>query len=158
MQRFNSLGYALTFLLFFMVLGCNDDNDVVDNTNVWSGAKITFTKADLADWTLEQNQDRITANVWITRANTKGIFNIISETAYSDASPSDTEWAYGTTDDLDNLVFDTWINTSGNNPSSMIDKNVVLHLISDDIYLDVIFKSFSGGGSAGGFSYERSTK
>ena len=33
----------------------------------WTGPKITFTKADDADWTLEENQDRITDNVWITR-------------------------------------------------------------------------------------------
>ncbi len=40
----------------------------------------TFTKSNNADWTLEANQDRITDNVWITRANNSGIFNIATET------------------------------------------------------------------------------
>ena len=36
----------------------------------------TFTKTDYADWTLEGNQDRITDNVWITRQNNRGLYNI----------------------------------------------------------------------------------
>ena len=44
---------------------------------------VVFTKADSADWTLEDNQDRITDNVWITRKHTQSIFNIVQETGYS---------------------------------------------------------------------------
>ncbi|MGB5364159.1 MAG: hypothetical protein WBN17_12735 [Aureibaculum sp.] len=138
------------------MISCN--NDDTDNLNIWTGSKIIFTKADGADWTLEENQDRITSNVWITRANTKGIFNIVSETGYGDLSPADTEWSQGTTADIGILTFNTWINTSGNNPTSLLNKDLVLHLITDDIYIDIKFISFSGGGSAGGFAYERSTK
>ena len=129
-------GLIVLLISFIGMISCN--NDVTDNLNIWTGSKIIFTKADGADWTLEENQDRITSNVWITRANTKGIFNIVSETGYG--------------------AFNTWINTSGNNPTSLLNKDLVLHLITDDIYIDIKFISFSGGGSAGGFAYERSTK
>ena len=38
-------------------------------------------------------------------------------------------------------------------------ENFVLHLIEEDIYLDVRFLSWtSGNGAGGGFSYERSTQ
>jgi hypothetical protein len=39
---------------------------------VWSGERITFTKADGADPTAPENQDGITENVWITRGNDGG--------------------------------------------------------------------------------------
>ena len=46
---------------------------------VWNGPTVTFTKAAFADWTQPANQDRITDNVWITRTNSHGIFNIKAE-------------------------------------------------------------------------------
>ena len=47
---------------------------------IWTGAPMTFTKADYADWTNAANQDRITDNVWLTRKDTQGLFNIAQET------------------------------------------------------------------------------
>ena len=35
-----------------------------------------FTKQDSADWTLPENQDRITSSIWITRKHNQSIFNI----------------------------------------------------------------------------------
>ena len=49
---------------------------------IWNGDRFTFQKLNGADWTLEANQDRITDNVWITRANNKGIFNIAKNDAF----------------------------------------------------------------------------
>lgn len=136
-----------------------DDTDANLNPNtVWQGSKITFTKPDNADWTQEANQDRITNTIWITRANNQGIFNIASETSYSAASsPADTEWAIGTTENIGSLNFQNWREMSGNNPPSLVDQNVVVHLITDNIYIDLKFTSWTGGGAGGGFSYERST-
>jgi hypothetical protein len=34
---------------------------------------------------------------------------------------------------------------------------MVVHLITDDIYIDIKFLSWTSGGAGGGFSYERST-
>jgi hypothetical protein len=127
---------------------------------IWTGPKTTFTKADGADWNLQANQDRLTNNVWITRANNSGLFNIVSETSHTkNVSPADTEWAYGTTADIASLNFQPWGATNGSNPPSMVGQDMVLHLISDDIYIDLKFLSWSSGGAGGqgGFSYERST-
>lgn len=124
---------------------------------------MTFSKAANADWTQPANQDRITSNVWITRAGNEGIFNIKTENSYSNSSPDDTEWAVGTTANLASLTFDTWKNTVGS-PGSAVNVNMVLHLITDDVYIDIKFTSWAGGngggsGDSGGgaFSYERST-
>jgi len=131
---------------------------LVTAQTTWTGPKITFTKTNNADWTLEANQDRITDNVWITRANNQGIFNIVTETDYSDfSSPADTEWAIGTTANIGSLTFDNWEDTSGSNPPSLVDQDMVVHLITDDIYIDIKFLSWQSGGAGGGFSYERST-
>ena len=125
---------------------------------VWTGPKMTFTKANFADFTQPANQDRITSNVWITRSDTMGIFNIATETIYSDFfSPEDTEWAFGTTADTGTVTFAAWENAVNSTPPSMVNQDMVLHLITDDIYIDIKFLSWSGGASGGGFSYERST-
>jgi len=132
----------------------------------WTGALTTFTKTNNADWTLPANQDQITSNVSITRANNRGLFNIIVETQAGQGGngpqPSDTEWAFGNiSDGIGSLTFTTWgaaHSASGSgDPSSLIGQDMVVHLITDDIYIDIELLSWSGGGSGGGFSYERST-
>lgn len=127
---------------------------------IWTGTTITFTKSSNADWTLAANQDRITNNVWITRADTQGIFNIATETTYSTnpPSPSDTQWAFGTTANISSLTFQNWKAAISNSPPNSLNQDMVLHLITDDIYIDIKFIAWSQGASAGGgFSYERST-
>jgi len=143
---------------------------------VWTGPTMTFTKTNYADWTLPANQDRITDSTWLTRQNANGIFNIKTETASvyggpptGGLSPANTEWAYGNAADWATLTFDTWWNwqaggpLGSGNPPGTIGKDAVLHLISDDIYLDIKFLSWEkgnpdrGGAGGGGFSYDRST-
>lgn len=133
-------------------------NIFVFGQTIWNGPTITFTKPNNADWTQAINQDRITSNVWITRKNTQGIFNINQELGYSSTSPLGTEWAFGTTSNLGSLTFAPWVTTIANNPPAMVGQNMVLHLISEDIYIDIKFTSWAQGALAGGgFSYERST-
>ena len=146
------------------------DIDDLDNSlnpnSVWQGAPILFEKIDNADWNLESNQDRITDNVWITRANNRFIYNIAQEelgqtgcdTASPNMLPADTEWAFGTVEDgVNTLTFDKLLVINNCNPSSMVNQSFVLHLISDNIYIDVTFLSWTSGGAGGGFSYERAT-
>ena len=137
----------------------NNSNITNENTGptLWRGAATTFNKSDGSNPNLEENQDRITENVWITRGNTGGqIFNIaINNSADKTESPVGTEWAIGTLDELDNLTFDYFRNTISR-PKTVVGKNLVLHLIEDDIYIYVKFTSWSQG-KRGGFSYERST-
>ena len=117
---------------------------------------VTFTKDDYAPWGQPENQDRITDNVWITRSNSQGIFNAAVESGYDfDMSPWDTEWAYGYSEDLAPEHYAVWRDAINGQPPAMIDNPLSVHLISDDIYFDVIFHSWTSGGNGGGFSYTR---
>lgn len=159
--------YILT-LLFFTVLSITKTNA----QTVWTGTTTTFTKSDFADWTLEANQDRITDNVWITRQNKQSIFNIKVETSNNEdgdndactgPTPADTEWAYGTTANYATLTYEPFGTFSGCDfQNFVVNQNIVLHLITDDIYIDLKFTFWSKGGGSGtggggGFAYERST-
>ena len=136
---------------------------------IWGGSEITFTKANNADFTQEQHQDRITADVWLTRGDGGGLFNFKNESIYNEGvSPSLTLWALGDTSDSD-LVFDNFkdfYGSGGNRPPT--NTSIVLKLTqgttaeSDDIHIDLTFTSWTGGGGSqngggGGFSYTRST-
>jgi hypothetical protein len=127
---------------------------------VWTGPLTSFTKAAAADPTLPANQDRITSNVWITRGSSQGIYNAKTETFFVHSlSPADTEWANGTTANFSTLSYtdwNTWAKSVNGGPPSTVSVKAVMHLKSDDIYLDVMFTSWSidAGGS---FSYTRST-
>lgn len=104
--------YILLTMLIFQFNG-----NKINAQTEWTGPKITFTKADGSDWTLEANQDRITNNVWITRQNQWGIFNIAQGDISSSTSctespgqPYDTEWAFGTiANGVNTLTFDDFL-------------------------------------------------
>ncbi|MCF8219228.1 MAG: T9SS type A sorting domain-containing protein [Bacteroidales bacterium] len=126
---------------------------------IWDGPDMTFTKADNADYTLSANQDSITSNVIITRASSGSIFNIAQENSASNNSPVDTEWAIGTTADINSLTFSSFRSiTSGGGGSIQLNHPMVLHLITDDIFIDVQFTSWTSGQNGGGFEYVRSTQ
>jgi hypothetical protein len=101
--------------------------------------------------------------VWITRDTTRGIYNAVTEPFYSDTSPAGTRWAYGTTADLPSLQFKTWFEWHGGDPMRTLGRNAVLHLVAEDIYIDIRFGSWTPGErgrppeTGGGFSYVRST-
>jgi len=139
---------------------------------LWNGPPITFTKPDNADYTLPVNQDRLTENVWLTRLNARPLFNIKIEEGPSDdfMTPLDTEWAFGptqpgtpgpiTASNYAALAFQPFALAL----NSAVGLNVVrfgpgvLHLISDDVYLNIRFTSWTSGEiGGGGFSYIRST-
>lgn len=125
---------------------------------VWDGTMMTFTKQNFAAPTSEDSQDRITDLVWLTRGNNGGqLYNAKTESNSSKSnSPEDTRWAFGTTSNLGSLTFSTFRGTS--KPKLAVGQNMVVHLISDDIYIDIKITSWSSGdNSGGGFSYDRST-
>ena len=150
------------FLFLFLIssMSCSEVNDEPNDTSssiIWNGSLITFEKSDGADPTAEANQDRLTSNVWITRGNNGGqIYNIAKEnTSNKDNSPIGTAWAIGTLDQIESLSFNKFRVAVGN-PKDVVGKDLVLHLIEDDIYLSVKFSSWSSG-QKGGFAYSRST-
>jgi hypothetical protein len=130
---------------------------------------MNFSKAVFANPTLPQNQDCLTANVCLTRGTNEGLFNIAKEPGgYVDSSPADTEWATNLVPanagktieatNFANLEFVPWIDAYGGKgtrmlPATITSRNAVVHLISDNIYLDLRFTSW--GGSGGQFAYQR---
>lgn len=135
---------------------------------LWNGPAMTFNKAPFADPTLATNQDRLTTTVWITRAASRGLYNIATESSYGVVppvlSPVGTRWALGSlANGVQNLTFNPWETTvrsiaPGAGPPNAVGVAMVAHLVADDIYLDLKLTSWSqqtGGG--GGFSYERSS-
>ena len=118
---------------------------------------VVFTKADSVDWTLPENQDHITDNVWITRKHTQSLFNIAQEDGYSgnSGSPVGTLWADTTTTAAVSANYTSFVAMHGGSTQSLIGDTVSLYLPQDGLYFDVTFLSFSGGNSGGGFSYSR---
>ena len=149
---------ATGWLLLFLLAGLAAPV-VTEAATIWTGPPITFTKNAFADPTQAVNQDRLTTNVWITRANNAGIYNAKTEANYAAGSPADTEWAYGTTANYATLTYAPWAAWVANNPPASVGQNAVLHLISDDIYIDIKFTSWGDGHSnpGGSFAYDRST-
>ena len=130
------------------------------SSNKWEGALLSFSKGANESPNQASNQDRITDNVWITRANNGGqIFNIATETsANSSSSPAGTEWAQGSFDNLDTLTFTAFRDACPNGkPKNIVGIPMVLHLIEDDVYIEITFTSWSQG-RLGGFSYNRTTQ
>lgn len=150
------------FTIFLLVLTLS-----LSSQTIWIGDDITFTKADNTDHLQEENQDRITDNVWITRlVGGGGIFNIAIEDNGGDPcfdnAPGDTEWAFGDLEDWDTLSYVTLGELIGCAFNGIPNQPVlVMHLISEDIYLSVDFTSWTSGGGTtgegGGFSYNRSS-
>jgi len=147
----------------YFVDNYDDWDDTDENLNpdsIWSGPKITFTKEGGVNWLLESYQDRITDDVWITRGDRQGIFNVKYETSFGYISPERTAWALGTTDDLPDLRFDTFRSALGYDiGDNIIGQDMVLYIYDEGIFIDIKFTSWESGrdGGQGGFSYERST-
>ena len=153
----NDLFYTL---ILFFIISCSKEKNTTNDTslsNIWNGPIKFFEKKDNTNQLEKTNQDSITENVIITRGNNGGqIFNIAKENeADKYKSPIGTEWAIGSLNQIDSLVFKDFRLTV--KPQYVVGKKLVLHLIEEDIYLSVEFKSWSSG-KKGGFSYERSTE
>ncbi len=125
---------------------------------ICTGPKKLFSKESFADQRLPEKQDQITESSKLTRQNTRGLFNISSEDTYSSASsPANTTWSFGSASDFETLTFKVWERWHSNNPPSTVGKNAVIHIIDEDLYLDISFLSWTQGNGGGGFSYTRST-
>lgn len=139
-------------LLFYFVLPVF----AVHAGTVWNGPLIIY-RQPTADPTQVSNQDRLTPDVWLTRASSKGLFNAAYETSATALSPTNTEWAYGVLSNYASLSYTNWLAwLNGQSPTNLVGKQTVLHLISDNIFLSVQFTNWPSGGS-GGFAYRRST-
>jgi glucose/arabinose dehydrogenase len=117
---------------------------------IWTGPRITRSNTD--------GVDQITPTVGITRGGTQGIYNSSQEPGFTHfLSPKDTQWADGTTANYSTLSYtdwNSWAKLGHGGPPATVGVNAVVHLITDDIYIDIKFLSWSSGGP---YSYERST-
>ena len=144
---------------------CGDGGGFSYTRTDQNGESVTITKEDYADYTLEENQDRITDDVWITRGDQNPLFNIAVEGSYNSSpyiytnvvgSPENTEWSFGRTENLSSYSYQPWqAAIGGTNPSGSLNQFMSLHIISEDIYFDVVFHSWTCCGDGGGFSYTR---
>ena len=141
----------------------DDPSDSLDDVTepgpvIWTGPKIVFEKENFADPADAASQDAITERVVLTRGSRNSLYNVVLEASGGNDSPMGTGWAEGTTADLEGLVFQPLKPAAGDQLKRLPGKSFVLHLVEEDIYLDVTFLTWtSGGDSGGGFSYERST-
>jgi hypothetical protein len=137
---------------------------------VWSGLTTSFIKLPFTDPNLPQNQDPITPNVIFTRGSSQGIYNIARETFYTpNLSPKGTAWATSlsnpgktiTSSNWANLSFTNWQTTYGGPTQlagNITNLDAVVHLIDDDIYLDLRFDYWGQRPDNGtAFSYFRSS-
>ncbi|MDG1822724.1 MAG: T9SS type A sorting domain-containing protein [Flavobacteriaceae bacterium] len=149
------------FYLFLLI------TNLINAQTIWTGPKVTFTKANNSNGNLEANQDGITDIVRLARSNENVLYNAIIQTAaptdgYN--SPLDTEWAEGTTADINTLTFTDFKSAAPTASSGavrvkdMVGRNYVLHLITDDIYIDLKMLAWGTRSQGAGFSYERSTE
>jgi hypothetical protein len=119
---------------------------------IWNGPSISAGSFN--------EPDQITPNVWITRGNIEGIYNAALEPGFTHYfSPADTEWADGTTANYASLSYtdwNTWAKNIHGGPPYTVGAQAVMHLISEDIYIDVMFTEW-GENDGGSWSYTRST-
>jgi len=150
-----------------------DEEEVTGPTSestLWDGESIEFVKENGTDPTLEENQDRITDNVWITRNSevTSGgsgvgpLYNAVEfdsteEISFLEDPTLGVLWAVGDVSDALNLEYGTFWEII--KPKNDVDKSLVMYLIEDDVYLSFVLTSWEQGneGGTGGFSYQRST-
>jgi hypothetical protein len=124
---------------------------------IWNGPVTNYSQPAPFD------QDVLTANVSITRAvpggagsQTGGIYNGITESSFDKTvSPADTEWAVGSLANYATLTYTNWTACGGGHPvQTLPGQQLVVHLISDNIYLSLTFTFLPSGP---GLAYTRST-
>ncbi|MFH6985906.1 MBG domain-containing protein [Marinoscillum luteum] len=147
----------------FNITNSGDAPLVIDSyteRNAYGTAKsVVFTKANYANWLLPANQDRIAPHVWLTRDETKSLFNAKSEVASETSSPEGTSWALGTVNEVSPGDFTTFNTMHGNDPQSLVGDTATLKIDfangSSSKYYSIYMQQWSGGKTGGGFTYIR---
>lgn len=124
---------------------------------IWNGPLTTFTQS-VPYPNPPTDREQLTPSVALTRTSVAGLFNAVSETTFAKfVSPANTEWAVGDLTNYASLTYADWTTAGGGNPVlNLPGQQLVMHIISDDIYLSIKFTDLGGHG-AGGFAYIRST-
>ena len=121
---------------------------------LWTGPNINFTQS-----TSTESDVVVAGKVVLTRGGNDGLFNTAAGEVYppGPSSPADTEWAFGTLGNFSSLTYQSLESMrNGDLALVILNKQMVVHLIREDIYLAVMFTAWGQHG-AGGFAYTRST-
>ncbi len=121
------------------------------------GTPVTFTKENYEDII-----DEISDAVHIKRDSSRGIYNSVTESSYDNVdytSPADTEWnsdGWSILTNIKDRSYLSWAISLEYNPQEfLVDREMLMHIISEDRYFLVKFSSWTSGAMGGGFSYER---
>jgi len=121
---------------------------------IWNGPNMGFYHPYLGA------QDQLTTNVIFTRGSSGGLYNSALESgAVPGTSPKGTAWAVGTLANT-NLSYGPCPFEAGERPPNDIGKTYVVHLITNNIYLQLTLTNWGGAGGAPNqqtFGYTRST-
>jgi len=122
---------------------------------IWNGPTIQFTH------TPENGlEDQMTPGVAITRADSGGLYNAVTEHAANPGvSPADTEWAVGALTNYSKLTYAACPLEASERPPNDVGTTYVVHLINEDIYLSLTLNAWGGAGGSGdtSFTYTRTT-
>jgi hypothetical protein len=123
---------------------------------LWTGPTVGFSQAPNSG----QADTILPGSVVLTRGGNQVLYNTALGESYPPNfySPSNTEWAFGT---LDNLPAPGSFQSlesmrDGHLASLILFQPMVMHIINEDIYVAVTFTQW-GTGHSGGFAYTRST-
>jgi hypothetical protein len=131
---------------------------------VWSGLTFEFTKPDNQDPPF--SADSITQSVSLTRGSDRGMYNAVLDAGWNGSGPTGTEWAtsFNNPDETIeasnhaalNFVDQTWLEAYGGGGVgfNIEGTDAVVHLVAEDVYLDLRFTHWQKSGG-GGFSYLR---
>ena len=120
---------------------------------IWNQGSLTFVKTSPGQF------EAMTSQTHITRGSNQPLYNSVTESnANSDQcwNPGNTEWAEGNIASWYNLTYSSIGNVVGGcSFSNISNRAYVLHLISENIYLQITFTYWQQGG--GNFTYTRTT-
>ena len=107
---------------------------------IWNGPLTTFTQGSVYP-NPPTDRDQLTTSTALTRGVAAGLFNAVSEASFTKfVSPANTEWAVGALSNYATLTYSDWTTTGGGHPViNYPGQQLVVHLISDDIYLSLKF-------------------
>jgi Bacterial Ig domain len=127
----------------------------VSAATIWNGPNISWTKS------VATPSDPILPGVVVlTRGGNEVMYNTVTELGPTTGSPADTEWGMGTLANFSTLTYKTMdairATAGGNLQAAILNKQMVMHIKSQDIYMSIMFTTWGRFGS-GTVAYIRST-
>ena len=165
-MTYRNLSLPMTFILCLLtnLMSCtNHSTDFVFDSHTDDSEdenRVLFTKIANDDWRLAENQDQITSNVWLTRADEGLLFNTKIEDKPNGVGPSGTKWFPGSLEDysveeLRSLKFVSMKSAAGSRMREALGKTFIVHLVEDAAFIELTFRSWGNKSQGAGFSYSR---